>query len=219
MAARNTKGAQVCMTRDAATGINETANITAIGATKPASLTGTGFTAAVNSVIEIKDSGNSKIDGVWIVGAGSTATSIVLAGTDNTGGGTTFDTTNGFAKAYADADMVCLCLSEFSISRDSGGSISTATFCDPSASVPSVVVSAGTVSIGGYIDATAPDYQQVVAADVDGKPRDFRVTLPGNGHLMFRGIINGMSYQVPVDGAQSWSAQISLSSAPRHLYV
>ena len=219
MSARITKGAAVCMTKDAATGINETANITAVGTTKPATLTGTGFTAAVNDVIEIKDSGNSKIDGVWIVGAGSTATSIVLAGTDNTGGGTTFDTTNGTAKAFAEADMVCLCLSEFTISRDSGGSISTATFCDPSASVPSVVVSAGTVSIGGFIDATAPDYQQVVSADVDAKARDFRVTLPGNGHLMFRGIINGMSYQVPVNGAQSWTAQISLSSAPRHLYI
>jgi hypothetical protein len=219
MAARNTKGAQVCMTKDSATGIVETANVTSIGATKPATLVGTGFTAAVNSVIEIKDSGNSKIDGVWIVGAGSTATSIVLAGTDNTGGSTAFDKTNGSAKAYADTDMVCLCLSEFTISRDTGGSISTATFCDPSSSVPSVVVSAGSVSIGGYIDSTAADYQEIVSADIDGKARDFRVTLPGNGHLMFRGTVTGMSYQVPVDGAQSWTAQINLSSAPRHLYV
>jgi len=84
--------------------------------------------------------------------------------------------------------------------------------------VPSVVTQAGTVTIGGYVDTNAADFKAVVAADMDGKKHQFRVTLPGNGYIVFEGVISGFSYDIPLDGALGWTATIALSGAPRHLF-
>jgi hypothetical protein len=216
MAATNTKGTQICVVKGGATGT--TVTVTAATAAKPAGLTTTGNALVAGDVVEVKGSGNAKLDGVWILGAGTTATNLELVGSDNTGGATAFSGT-GTVIGHPAGNMTCLCLSSFAINRDQPGTISTATFCTPTASVPSVVSSAGTVTIGGFVDVTADDFREILAADGDGVSRTFRVKLPGNnGYLVFGGVISGFSYDVPLDGALAWSATITLAAVPRHLY-
>lgn len=191
----------------------------AITAAKPAALTVTASTLVAGDMIFVDKTGIAAIDGKWwIVGAGSTTTSVELLGSDNTGGATTVAGGAVFNTRSGAGSMECLCLSNFAIQRDTPGTISVATFCDPSASVPSVVTQAGTVTIGGYVDTNAADFKAVVAADMDGKKHQFRVTLPNNGYIVFEGVVSGFSYDIPLDGALAWSATITLSGVPRHLF-
>ena len=215
MTARNSKGVSVCMTTDA---VSTTITPSAITASKPAALTVTGSTLQVGDIIFVDKTG-TKLDGKWwAVGTGSTATSVILLGSDNTGGVTTVTGQAVFNVRTGVGAMVCLCLSNFAIQRDTPGTVSVGTFCDPSASIPASVTQAGTVTIGGYVDVTADDFKAIVEADVTGKPHTFRVTLPDNGYIIFEGIVSGFAYDIPVDGPLGWSATIALSGAPRHLF-
>ena len=215
MAAQNTKGVQVCIGKGSVT--PSAITVTAVTAAKPAALTTTGNTLVAGDVVVVTGATDAGLNGTWVLAPSTSATSLALLGSDNTGGGTTFGA-GAKVVGYASTDMECLCLSDFSINRDTPGTISTATFCDPSASVPAVVTQAGTVTIGGYVDISATDFKEVLGADLDGKPRTVRVTLPNNGFIVFSGVISGFSYQIPLDGAQSWTAQITLSGAPKHLF-
>ncbi|MFZ9372062.1 MAG: hypothetical protein ACO25M_09345 [Limnohabitans sp.] len=195
---------------------------TSVSNAKPAVLTGTGMTVpAAGDLIIITGSGNAKIDGKPFVVAATpapSATAITLEGLDLTSESGAVTLTGAVVTQFAAADLECLCLSSFEINREAPGTISVATFCDPSASVPSVVTQAGTVNIGGFVDISAADFKEVLAAEQDGKNRHFRVSLPGNGHIVFDGVVSGFAYQIPLDGAQSWTAQITLAGAPRHLF-
>jgi hypothetical protein len=79
-------------------------------------------------------------------------------------------------------------------------------------------IAAGTMAIAGFVDITGTDYTEILAADLDGKKRIFRVTLPDNGFLIAEGTIGGLTWQVPLDGAIAFSATITLASAPKHRY-
>jgi hypothetical protein len=216
MSATSSKNVQVCMSTDTAA---TTLSPTAITAAKPAALTVTASTLVTGDLVFVDKTGIAALDGKWwVVGAASTATSVVLLGSDNTGGATAVAPGAIVNTRSGTGSMECLCLSNFAIQRDTPGTISVATFCDPSASVPSVVTQAGTVTIGGYVDTNAADFKAVVAADLDGKKHQFRVTLPGNGYIVFEGVISGFSYDIPLDGALAWSATITLSGVPRHLF-
>jgi hypothetical protein len=35
---------------------------------------------------------------------------------------------------------------------------------------------------------------------------------------VFDGVVSGFSYEIPLDGALAWSATITLSGVPRHLF-
>ena len=216
MAARNSKGVQVCMTTDAVDG---NITVSSITAAKPAVLTGTGYTAQAGDLVHIDKTGNAKLDGKWwVVGTGATATNLPLVGSDNTGGQTTVDPAAVIKTRVGVGSMVCLCLSNFAIQRDQPSTISVATFCDPAASLPVPTTQAGTVTIGGYVDVTADDFKAMVIADETATPHTFRVTLPGNGYIIFEGVVSGFTYDIPLDGALAWSATITLSGAPRHLF-
>jgi hypothetical protein len=216
--ARNSKGVRVHMINTTATATDISADVDSVTAAAPAVLVGTGFTAVTGEYVYIDGTGVSAIDGqFWPVGEGSSATNIILLGSDNSAGGTTLDV--GFtADLYTEADFIDLCLSSLEISRDVPGTISTATFCDTTSTVSNVVVQAGTVAIGGFVDVTSADYSAILAADADGAKRTFRLYLPDNGYLVFQGTIAGFNIQVPVDGALTWTAQITLSTAPKHRY-
>ena len=215
MAAQNTKGVQVCIGKGSVT--PSAITVTTISAAKPAALTTTGNTLVAGDVVTITNSAVTALNGTWVLAPSTSATSLVLLGSDNTAGGTTLGV-GGKVVGYASTDMECLCLSEFAINRDTPGTISTATFCDPTSSVPAVVTQAGTVTIGGYVDINATDFKEVLSADLDHNPRTVRVTLPNNGFIVFSGVVSGFSYQIPLDGAQSWTAQITLAGAPKHLF-
>ena len=216
MSASNSKNVTICMSTSTA---STTVTPTAITAAKPAALTVAASTVVAGDLVFVDKTGIASLDGKWwIAGTGTTATNIELLGSDNTGGATSVAGGAVFNARSGAGSMECLCLSSFAINRDTPGTISTATFCDPSASVPSVVTQAGTVSIGGYVDVAAADFKAVVAADISGAKHQFRVTMPNNGYIVFEGVVSGFSYDIPLDGALAWSATITLSGAPRHLF-
>lgn len=220
MAAKNTKGVQVCMTKTTATPTAVVPTAIAKAATgKAAEVTATTTGIANGDLISISAGGTgfSEIDGKsWIV-ANLTSTKFELLGSDltaTTGALTGAPTMNH----YANADMVCLCLSDLKFNAEKGSVISVGTYCDPSASIPSASTTAGTVDIAGFVDITSADYPELLAAEVDGASRLFRITLPNNGVILFPGTLAGFSWQIPLDGAVAYEASIALGSRPVHLF-
>lgn len=218
MAAKSTKGVKICVAGlDAA----YTSVIpTAITKAKPAVVTlasTTGMVAGDVAKFASGATGFPELDGkAWILGT-VTATTVALLGSDTTGSTGTLVGSPTMLHAEV-ADMTCLCLSEFTPNVDTPTTISTATFCDPNASIPSQVVQAGTVAIAGFVDITSADYQMLLKADDDGLERVIRVELPTNGYLIAPGIVSGLNWALPIDGAQGFNATITLTSKFRHLY-
>lgn len=226
MAATSTKNTQICMAAKTPTGAAIVPTAIAPGTGGNAAITVASTTGIVaGDVIKFPTAnttgaaGFPELDGKTFVVGSVTGTTINLVGANITG---TTGTLAGSPSLthYAAADWTCLCLSEFSINPGSPSTISTATFCDPTASVPSSVVEAGTISIAGY-DVSSTDYKAILAADLDGVSRIFRVTLPNttvNGYLVFEGVVSALSYTVPIDGALGYSATITLAGKVRHQF-
>ncbi len=221
MTARNTKGVTVCVTKGGT--VPAPLVPTAIAAealTNHASIT-VASTAGmkVGDLIKIPAGGTgfSEIDGkVWTVAKVSTG-SFTLAGTDLSATTSTLAATPSVTH-YLNSDMVCLCLSELKFNAEKGTTVSVGTFCDPSASIPSASTTAGTVDVGGYVDVKTPDYIEIVKAEADGLERIFRIMMPSNGEIVFPAIVSSLGWDIPLDGAMAWTAQLALGSRPRHLY-
>lgn len=227
MAASNTKGVRVEVIKQGATATDLTPTGANITAAKPAVVEVADVTGlAEGDIIEVPNgaTGMAGIDGKWFVitNIDAAANTFELLGSDTTG-----DTYAAGAapalKAYPKAERQILCLSSFAINREAPETISTATFCDPSATVAGVVSSAGTVDIGGYVatDGVSNDslgYAEMIEADLDGKQRTFAIYLGTNGAIVFPGTVTGLALDVPLNGAIAWSAQIALGSTPKHLF-
>lgn len=218
MTAKSTKGVKICV---AGLDADYTSVIpTAITKAKPAVVTLASTTGMLaGDVVKFSSgaTGFPELDGKAFVLGTVTATTVVLLGSDTTGSTGTLAGSPTMLHAES-TDMTCLCLSEFTPNVDTPSTISTATFCDPNASIPSQVVQAGTVTIGGFVDVTSTDYQMLLKADADGLERIIRIELPTNGYLIAPGIFSGMNWQLPIDGAQGYTGLITLTSKMRHLF-
>ena len=221
MTAKNSKGVTVCVTKGGATAAPGTPTAIAKSSTAGddrvhiALADTTAYKVGDVVTIPIGSTGFAAIDGKsWTVGA-IDATGIILNGTKFASG--TLSATPSI-NHYLSSDMVCLCLSYFKFCAEKATTVSVATFCDPSASIPSASTTAGTVDIGGFVDVSTADYKEIVAAELDGAERIFRVMLPGNGEIIFPAIVSTLGWDVPIDGAVAWTAQLALGSRPRHLY-
>ena len=219
MAAKSSKGVQICVISDGATGFT---------------ITPTGASLASPSVILTADTdtlkngdlvylgaaatGISEIDGKWFVIANLVAdTSFELLGSDATGSTGTF-AAGTTMKGYVSTTMTCLCLSGITFNRDTPDTISVSTFCDTTASIPGSNTSAGSVDFEGYVDVTAADYKELLKLEASGGETTFRVTLPNNGVIVFPATISQISVSVPLEGAISYSGSATLKSAARHLF-
>jgi hypothetical protein len=220
MTARSTKGVNICMTKGSATPTAVVpTGIAKVAVGKMAEVTATTTGLANGDIIKIPAGGTgfSEIDGKsWVI-TNLTATKFDLLGSDLTG-------TTGVLSAtptmqhYANSDMVCLCLSDLKFTAEKNQIVSVATYCDPSASIPSASTTAGTVDIAGFVDITSADYPELLAAEVDGASRLFRITLPNNGVILFPGTLAGFGWQIPLDGAVAYEASIALGSRPVHRF-
>ena len=221
MTARNSKGVTVCVTKGSATATPFTPTAIAKSVTAGDNRVHIAITPTTNykagDLIKIPAGGTgfADLDGkTWTIGAVD-ANGITLNGTTYTAGTLAVAPT---VDHYAASDMVCLCLSDLKFSAEKGTTVSVATFCDPSASIPSASTTAGTVDVGGFVDVTTNDYKEIVAAELDGAERIFRVMLPSNGEIVFPAIVSTLGWDVPIDGAVAWTAQLALGSRPRHLF-
>ena len=219
MAAKSTKGTKICIVKDGATGV---------------SITPTGASLAAPSVILTADTdtlkngdliylgaaatGIPEIDGKWFVIANLVAdTSFELLGSDATGSTGTF-AAGTTMKGYQSSTMTCLCLSGITFNRDTPDTISVATFCDTTASLPGSNTSAGSVDFEGFVDVTAADYKALLKLEASGAETTFRIALPGNGTIVFPATISQISVSIPLEGAVSYAGSATLKSAARHLF-
>ena len=218
MAASTSRGVTIQMVK---TGATPTAiTVTAVSTASPAVVTATN-TLGPGDLIYFPpaSTGFPEIDGKRFVVSAATATEITLEGSSTVG------TTGAFAagadtpKAYAKADMVTLCWSSLAFNPETTETIAVGTFCDPSAQIASSVTGAGTLDFGGYVDIAAADYKALVEA-VDKKgAHEFVITLPSNGHIVFNGELASLNVDVPLEGAITYSGQITLMTKPVHQFA
>lgn len=219
MAAKSAKGIKICITSAepaVKTALVPTA-ISAVAAAAPkqaGALITVANTLAVGEIVTFADTGFQALDGKSFAVVAATATDFNVGGfvLDNGVLGGSPKVTH-----YVEAtDMTCLCLSSLAISADTPGSISTATYCDPTASIPSNVSTAGTLSFSGFVDTTAKDYPALVQAVEDGKSRIVRIELPGNGYITAPLTFSSITWDLPLDGAIGFSGTATLGSKPDH---
>jgi hypothetical protein len=224
MAAKNTKGVTVCVTKGSAIAATVIPTAIAKSTTSGDSRAEIKVTPTTSykpgDVVKIPAGGTgfSVLDGKSFTIGSVSASGFTLNGTDWTVTPSGSLASNPTMDHYEENDMVCLCLSDLKFNAEKGSTVSVATFCDPSASIPSASTTAGTVDIGGFVDISTADYKEIVAAELDGVERIFRIMLPSNGEIVFPAIVSTLGWQVPIDGAVAWEAQLALGSRPRHLY-
>jgi len=177
--------------------------------------------AADDDVIVPSGIGFSDLDDKLFTIANITVdTSFELLGSDASGEAAASTATSSFT-VYPAASLIGLCLSSIGVNTEAPASVSTATFCDPNATVPGTTASAGTLDLGGYLDTADLGYAQLVAAAEDGNERVIKITLPGtgNGFLLARGTISSFSLSdIPIDGAIAFTAVFTLASKMVHRY-
>jgi hypothetical protein len=223
MTAKNTKGVTVCVTKGGATPAAGTptaiAKATGAGDNRAhiAVTPTTGYKAGDVIKFPAGATGFADLDGKSFTIAAVDAAGFTLNGTDFSKMTGTLSLTPTFSH-YIDSDMVCLCLSDLKFNAEKGSVVSTGTFCDPSASIPSASTTAGTVDIGGFVDVTTADYKEIIEAEADGVERIFRIKMPSNGEIVFPAIVSSLGWDIPIDGAMAWTAQLALGSRPRHLF-
>jgi len=221
MAAKSSKGIMIEMSKGGAT----TTKLTATAATKaaPCVITVADVTGLVEGQLVTLTSDAtafSEIDGkTFVIGkVDTTANTFELVGSDTTAAPGTFTGgTDGF-EVYGTTAIVGLCLSSIGFNPESPQTVSVGTFCNPSASIPGAATGAGTVDMAGYVDTTADDYKELLAAEADGKERIVKIKLPDNGYIIFPVTFSAMNWDLPLEGAVSWSASGTLGSRAIHLF-
>jgi len=203
------------------------------GTTTPAKVVPTGISKAAPAVVTVADStgmadgqvvsiigsGFPELDGQLFIVGGLTATEFTLIGSDTTASTGTIGTTPEAVYVDDAKDMVGLCLSTIGINAETATPISVATFCDPTASIPGAEAGAGTLDLGFYVDIQSDGYKALLAAEADGNERIFKITFPGNGDLVMRGIVSSVTItDIPLDGSAAVTAQVTLSSKPKHRF-
>ena len=218
MKGSSSKGVEIYMGKAEATPLELTP--TAISAAKPAVVSLASTTGiSEGDAVKVSGTGFKELDGKWFtVGTIATDTSIELVGSDTSGSTATLGATPVLT-VYASDDVVKLCLASIAITADSPTSVSTATFCDPTSSIPSAIQSAGSIAITGWIDPTCEDYREILLAEEDAEKRVFYIALPNDmGTIMCEGTMSAITFDVPIDGALGFSTTLVLSSKPVHLF-
>jgi len=216
MSSRSTKGLEIYISKASASPTD--VSPTAITKANPAEVTATTTGIVDGDLVTFSGTGLESLDGKTFPVTNVTATTFDVVGGDTSNDTGTFSSSTAKADHYAKGDLVKLCLASLTINADEPSVISTATYCNPTASVPSQVVSAGTLGFTGYVDINAADYPELLEAVEDGLPRVMRITLPSNGYLIAPITLSSMTYDLPIDGAQGYSGTAVLGSKMVHRY-
>lgn len=218
MKGSSSKGVEIYMSKAEATPLEIVP--TAISAAKPAVVSLASTTSIqTGDVVKVSGTDFKELDGKsFVVGTIVEDTSIELLGSDTTSSTATLGSSPKLHIYTAD-DVVKLCLASLSISADDPATVSTATFCDPTASIPSSVVQAGTIAITGWIDPSCEDYQEILKAESDGEKRVFYINLPNDmGTIVTEGTISTIAFDIPIDGALGFSTTLVCSTKPVHIF-
>lgn len=216
MSAKSSKGVIIALSGPVDTsGSYTSATITAISDTAPTLIT-TINTAKPGDLVSISGTTSPLLDGkTFVAGPNTSGTEIELIGADTTGA-TPPTTFTGTAKVFS--EFTNLCLNALAINAETPGTVSVGTYCDPTASIPSVVVQAGTLTFGGYVDIAADDYSALLDANDDGLTRLIRIELPNNGYIVAPIIVSQITWDLPLDGAIAFTGTATLGSKPVHRF-
>jgi len=216
MGASSSKGLKIYTTLGAA--IPTSLIPTAITNAEPAEVTAADTTGmADGDVVNCVLTGFTELDGKSFIVGELTGTSFTLLGSDTSASTGILDVSPTIDH-YAVADMQLLCLSSLELNVDEPGTVSTATYCDPSSTIPSAVQAAGTLAFAGFVDINDADYIELLEAVEDGEERIIRIDLPSNGYLIAPGTFSNIVWDLPLDGAIGYSGTIILSSKMRHVF-
>lgn len=217
MAAVATKGLAIYLHKGGVAPVDLTP--TAITSAKPAVVTvaaTTGITAG--DVVKMETTGFKELDGKTFAVGTVTSTTFELLGSDTTATTGTLGA-NPKAHIYAAKDQIKLCLASIDFSTEAGGSVSTATFCDPSASIATPPTSAGTVTMTGYIDKADLGYDELLKAVEDGVSRMLEIVLPqSQGYIVAPVTLSSIGWTTPLEGAIGFTASGTLGSKPIHVF-
>jgi hypothetical protein len=220
MSARNTAQVRMCLTPAETANTIEPVTIVEIPAAdgKPAGVkvtTAASTEVMVGEVIKFLNVGfanlNNKAFVVTAVGESEFSIGNVILGNGTVA-------IDAIIERYLDSEMNCICLSEFTISTAAPAVIDTSTYCG-SGSIPSAKVEAGTAAAVGYVDVADPGYIAILDAVETGKEYILRVTLGENGYLVMPVVLSGLSWTLPLDGAQAYSFQFTFGAVPKHLFA
>ncbi len=209
MQAQSSAGVSVWMTKAGSAITNETVTGWGSGTAEIELTAATGIIAG--DYLEI--SNGSALGKLYPI-TGVVTNTVTLAGFDHTG-----TTAPASVSVIKKTDMVKLCLAGLTVNSNTGATISVGTFCNPSASIPSVVQEAGTLEMTGFIDSAATDYHEIVKASQDGHTRFVAIDLPnGNGSLTTAGVVGRIAYDIPLDGALGIAANLVMNVPLEHFY-
>ena len=127
---------------------------------------------------------------------------------------------SGNVKLYTADDMTKLCPSSFTDNSGSPSTINVGTFCDPTQTIASAVQDAGTMEIAGYVDINDPSYTALYEAAEMVDQRYIRINISGDkqGYLVAPVTALGINWEIPLEGAVSYTITFVKGSATRHLF-
>jgi hypothetical protein len=215
MTAKSTSGLQAHITKASVTPNSLT--ISAISSAAPPVCTVSDTSGmTTGDMVYLSSTGFTELDDKWFVTDVLSGTTFSLLGEDLTASTGSIDTP--VCDHYDTGDVVLCCLSGLTMNVTEPGTISTGTYCDPTSSIPSSVVEAGTLTLTGFVDVAGSDYQELRNAVDDGESRAIRVTLPSNGYLYAPMILSSMTWDLPLDGAIGYSASATLGTKLKHAF-
>jgi hypothetical protein len=144
---------------------------------------------------------------------------ITLEGSDTSKSSGSFNSIDGYVQIWNGAGMVRLCLTGFTFNPETPGTNNVGTYCNPSATLPSVATSAGTATLSGWIDKDNLGYQELVDAADDAVERIFSIVLPQDqGEIIAPITFSSMTWDIPLDGGMAFTATGALGANPRHVF-
>jgi hypothetical protein len=192
---------------------------TAISKAKPAMVTAANG-AVLGDVAYVTASGFAELDGKWFPVGNPTATEFELVGSDTTGSiGALPGTPNIDLYAKGDAfDLSCLAKA-ITFNSDAPAAIQAGTYCDPSLAITSPIIPPTTVEFGGNINVADPAYGELIKASEDGVSRVVDIVLPfAQGDIVAPAVTSLVTWDLPVDGVQGFTATMTCSTAPKHRF-
>lgn len=220
----NTEVVRVMMTKSGTTPGAQT--ITSATGAMPSVATLTAGTVANQNLVYVENNeGMRSLGDGWYFASPASSTSVTLIGSD-TVGSTWLAGKTAKAESYKESDFAEICASSIDMSKNGAETISVATFCNRNASIKQAITEFGTVTIGGYIDIASETYKEINAAYLDQKERAVAVVLGNtfaeaatskNYMIAMAGKVSFVDFDLPLDGALAFTAEIKLSKPVQHI--
>lgn len=192
---------------------------TAISSAKPASIT-VANTAAAGDLVFVTNSGFPELDGKWFPVGNESATAFDLVGSDTTSSPGALATTPSI-DLYAGGesfDLECLAKS-ITFNSSAPAAIAAGTYCDPSLVIASPIMPPTTIEFGGNINVADPAYGMLLKAFEKGDQRPVDIVLPfGQGDIVAPAVASLVTWDLPLDGVQGFTATLTCASAPAHRF-